>query len=176
MSASKLHNDVRAYNDLAHFETAYVVKLHSVDRLCAPQPVSPPPRPTPHLTPHPTSGKNTKTRLTLPTPPHPPHPSRPSQVFTFVHPNREEVVDNRRYTRLLFELPPDTGSCVVHGFGGYFDAVLYGDVHLGIEPASATPNMFSWSVRTCENTDTRFSFRLPLKSAICAHPRFCIQF
>lgn len=30
------------------------------------------------------------------------------------------------------------------GFGGYFDAVLYGDVHLGIVPAIHTPNMFSW--------------------------------
>jgi protein arginine N-methyltransferase 5 len=30
------------------------------------------------------------------------------------------------------------------GFAGYFDAVLYKDVHLGIEPSTATPNMFSW--------------------------------
>lgn len=30
------------------------------------------------------------------------------------------------------------------GFAGYFDATLYRDVHLGIEPSTATPNMFSW--------------------------------
>lgn len=30
------------------------------------------------------------------------------------------------------------------GFAGYFDATLYKDVHLGIEPSTATPNMFSW--------------------------------
>lgn len=30
------------------------------------------------------------------------------------------------------------------GFGGYFDAVLYKDIHLGIEPSTATPDMFSW--------------------------------
>eukprot|EP00897_Mesotaenium_endlicherianum_P006889 jgi/Mesen1/6228/ME000320S05426 len=103
ITASKLHNDVKAYGDLAHFETAYVVKLHSVAKLCPPQP-----------------------------------------VFTFEHPNREAVIDNTRAAQLLFDLPPDTGSATVHGFGGYFDAVLYKDVHLSIEPSSATPSMFSW--------------------------------
>ncbi|CAI5956562.1 unnamed protein product [Closterium sp. NIES-65] len=103
ITSSKLHNDVKGYNDLAHFETAYVVKLHSAARL-----------------------------------------TEPKEVFTFTHPNRQEPIDNTRYKRLLFDLPPDTGSALVHGFGGYFDAVLYGDVHLGIEPATATPSMFSW--------------------------------
>lgn len=32
------------------------------------------------------------------------------------------------------------------GFAGYFDATLYKDVHLGIEPSTATPNMFSWYI------------------------------
>lgn len=103
ITASKLHNDVKAYNDLAHFETAYVVKLHSIAKLAPPKP-----------------------------------------VFFFEHPNWSEKIDNRRYTRLEFELKPDTGSAMVHGFGGYFDAVLYGDIHLGIEPSTSTPNMFSW--------------------------------
>ncbi|KAL3689090.1 hypothetical protein R1sor_015399 [Riccia sorocarpa] len=103
ITASKLHNDVKSYADLAHFETAYVVKFHSVARLAPPQP-----------------------------------------VFTFVHPNFDGPLDNRRYVKLKFELSPDTGSALVHGFGGYFDAVLYKDVHLGIEPSTATPNMFSW--------------------------------
>ncbi|CAM6114727.1 unnamed protein product [Calypogeia fissa] len=102
ITASKLYNDVKSYSDLAHFETAYVVKLHSVAKLAPPQP-----------------------------------------VFTFEHPNTKNR-DNRRYEKLLFELPLDTGSATVHGFGGYFDAVLYKDIHLGIEPSTATPDMFSW--------------------------------
>lgn len=103
IAASKLHNDVKSYNDVAHFETAYVVKLHSVAKLASPQP-----------------------------------------VFTFNHPNFSLNRDNRRYQRLIFEFPPDTGSALVHGFAGYFDSTLYKDIHLGIEPSTATPNMFSW--------------------------------
>ncbi|KAL6629183.1 hypothetical protein ACP70R_028948 [Stipagrostis hirtigluma subsp. patula] len=101
ITASKLHNDIKAHKDIAHFETAYVVKLHRVATLAPTQP-----------------------------------------VFTFTHPNYSQ--SNQRYTKLQFEMPADTGSCLVHGFAGYFDAVLYKDVHLGIEPNTATPNMFSW--------------------------------
>ncbi|KAF3325605.1 protein arginine N-methyltransferase 5 [Carex littledalei] len=103
ITASKLYNDVKTYKDIAHFETAYVVKLHRVARLAPPQP-----------------------------------------VFTFTHPNLLPKIDNQRYKKLQFQLPSDTGSALVHGFAGYFDAVLYKDVHLGIEPSTATPNMFSW--------------------------------
>ncbi|KAH9303190.1 hypothetical protein KI387_014773, partial [Taxus chinensis] len=103
ITASKLYNDVKSHKDITHFETAYVVKLHSVARLA---------------------------------------PSQP--VFTFIHPNFSPRRDNRRYKKLLFELPADTGSVLVHGFAGYFDATLYKDIHLGIEPSTATPNMFSW--------------------------------
>lgn len=103
ISASKLHNDVKSYNDLAHFETAYVVKLHNAARLSPPQP-----------------------------------------VFTFQHPKTSASQDNKRYKRIVFEFPFDTGSATVHGFAGYFDSTLYRDIHLGIEPSTATPNMFSW--------------------------------
>jgi len=104
ITTSKLYNDVKSYNDLAHFETVYVVKLHNVSRLAPPQ-----------------------------------------EVFTFEHPNfTRGKVDNRQYKKLLFELPKDIGSALLHGFGGYFDAILYKDVHLGIEPSITTPNMFSW--------------------------------
>ncbi|KAJ3696287.1 hypothetical protein LUZ60_001664 [Juncus effusus] len=103
VTASKLYNDVKIHKDIAHFETAYVVKLHRVARLAPPQP-----------------------------------------VFTFTHPNFSANNNNQRYKKLQFEIPPDTGSALVHGFAGYFDAVLYKDVHLGIEPSTATPNMFSW--------------------------------
>ncbi|KAG6518018.1 hypothetical protein ZIOFF_021419 [Zingiber officinale] len=102
VTATKLYNDVKSHKDLAHFETAYVVKLHRVARLAP----------------------------TLP-------------VFTFAHPEYSNK-GNERYKKLRFEIPLDTGSAVVHGFAGYFDATLYSDVHLGIEPSTLTPNMFSW--------------------------------
>jgi len=38
----------------------------------------------------------------------------------------------------------DVVFSLITGFAGYFDATLYKDVHLGIEPSTATPNMFSW--------------------------------
>ncbi|XP_062224110.1 protein arginine N-methyltransferase 5-like isoform X3 [Phragmites australis] len=103
ITASKLHNDIKAHKDIAHFETAYVVKLHRVATLAPLQP-----------------------------------------VFTFTHPNYSPNASNQRYTKLQFKMLPDTGSCLVHGFAGYFDSILYKDVHLGIEPNTATPNMFSW--------------------------------
>ncbi|KAF4403504.1 hypothetical protein G4B88_008150 [Cannabis sativa] len=105
VTASKLYNDVKSHKDVIHFETAYVVKFHSIAKLASPQP-----------------------------------------VFTFTHPNHSTEKSNNRYTKLQFEIPSDTGSAMVHGFAGYFDATLYKDVHLGIEPSTATPNMFSWSV------------------------------
>ncbi|KAF3531697.1 hypothetical protein DY000_02036904 [Brassica cretica] len=40
VTASNLYNDVKAHKDLAHFETAYVVKLHSVAKLAPSQSVS----------------------------------------------------------------------------------------------------------------------------------------
>lgn len=118
ITASKLYNDVKAHKDVAHFETAYVVKLHNVARLSPPQP-----------------------------------------VFTFTHPNRTSEGSNQRYKKLVFEIPNDTGAALVHGFAGYFDATLYDDVHLGIEPSTATPNMFSW-----------FAIFFPLRTPICVRP------
>ncbi|XP_010247166.1 PREDICTED: protein arginine N-methyltransferase 1.5 [Nelumbo nucifera] len=118
VTASKLYNDVKSHKDLVHFETAYVVKLHSVARLA---------------------------------------PSQP--VFTFTHPNYSTNKNNQRYKKLRFEIPADTGSAMVHGLAGYFDATLYKDVHLGIEPTLATPNMFSW-----------FAIFFPLRTPVCVQP------
>ncbi|KAK8654641.1 hypothetical protein V6N13_107248 [Hibiscus sabdariffa] len=118
ITASKLYNDVKSHKDLVHFETAYVVKLHSVARLA---------------------------------------PTKP--VFTFNHPDYSTKKNNQRYKKLQFEVPRDTGSVMVHGFAGYFDATLYKDVHLGIEPSMATPNMFSW-----------FAIFFPLRQPICVQP------
>ncbi|CAI0395175.1 unnamed protein product [Linum tenue] len=83
----------------------------------------------------------------------------PQSVFEFTHPNNSTTKSNERYKKLLFELPDDTGSAMVHGFAGYFDAVLYKDVHLGIEPSTATPNMFSW-----------FAIFFPLRTPVCMKP------
>ncbi|XP_050218406.1 protein arginine N-methyltransferase 1.5 isoform X2 [Mercurialis annua] len=84
-------------------------------------------------------------------------PSQP--VFTFTHPNYTPNKSNQRYKKLQFEITNDTGSAMVHGFAGYFDAKLYKDVHLGIEPTTATPNMFSW-----------FAIFFPLRTPICIRP------
>jgi protein arginine N-methyltransferase 5 len=81
-------------------------------------------------------------------------PSQP--VFTFTHPEYSTTKDNQRYKKLQFEIPQDSGSVMVHGFAGYFDATLYKDVHLGIEPSTATPNMFSW-----------FPIFFPLRTPVC---------
>ncbi|XAR57652.1 Histone-arginine N-methyltransferase [Bertholletia excelsa] len=84
-------------------------------------------------------------------------PSQP--VFTFTHPEYSSTKSNQRYVKLCFEIPYDTGSTLVHGFAGYFDATLYKDVHLGIEPRTATPNMFSW-----------FPIFFPLRTPVCVRP------
>ncbi|KAL5699779.1 type II protein arginine methyltransferase [Ranunculus cassubicifolius] len=118
VTASKLYNDAKMHKDLLHFETSYVVKLHSIAKLS---------------------------------------PSQP--VFSFSHPDHSTNKSNQRYTKLRFEIPADTGSAMVHGFAGYFDATLYKDVHLGIEPSTATPNMFSW-----------FAIFFPLRTPVCVHP------
>ncbi|KAJ4826142.1 Protein arginine N-methyltransferase 1.5 [Turnera subulata] len=81
-------------------------------------------------------------------------PSQP--VFTFNHPDYSAKKSNERYKKLCFKMPSDAGSALVHGFAGYFDATLYKDVHLGIEPSTATPNMFSW-----------FSIFFPLRTPVC---------
>ena len=88
ISSSKLHNEAKAYGDLAHFETPYVVKMHNVHQLC-----------------------------------------ESKEVFTFVHPNVDEVIDNRRYCSVEFEVGQ---NAVIHGLAGFFDATLYGDVHISI--------------------------------------------
>lgn len=53
----------------------------------------------------------------------------------------DEVLDNSRYKILNFKVKTD---CVLHGFSGYFSAVLYKDITLSIEPFTHTPGMFSW--------------------------------
>uniref|UniRef100_A0A6I8SA06 Protein arginine N-methyltransferase 5 n=1 Tax=Xenopus tropicalis TaxID=8364 RepID=A0A6I8SA06_XENTR len=67
--------------------------------------------------------------------------SDPLPCFTFLHPNKDAVIDNNRYICLQYRVDLNT---VLHGFAGYFDAVLYKDVTLSICPESHSPGMFSW--------------------------------
>ncbi|GLD96812.1 hypothetical protein PINS_up005495 [Pythium insidiosum] len=50
-------------------------------------------------------------------------------------------IDNRRQQDMVFQAEADA---VVHGFAGYFDAVLYDDVTLSIHPETHSDGMFSW--------------------------------
>ncbi|KZC08382.1 PREDICTED: protein arginine N-methyltransferase 5 [Dufourea novaeangliae] len=67
--------------------------------------------------------------------------AKPQPLFTFKHPNKGIVIDNSRYEIKTFEVQQ---NCVLHGFSGYFDTVLYKDVTLSIEPSTHSPGMFSW--------------------------------
>lgn len=61
--------------------------------------------------------------------------------FKFAHPNKVPVIDNSRYARMTFT---PTESNIVHGLVGYFEAVLYKDVMISINPATISKGMFSW--------------------------------
>jgi protein arginine N-methyltransferase 5 len=118
ISSEKLHNEAKTFGDLQHFETPYVVKYHNANVLATSQP-----------------------------------------CFTFVHPNvahpafpkeladntlgahSKTQLDNSRYTKLVFDVAINT---TLHGFAGYFDAKLYKDVHISINPANFSEGMFSW--------------------------------
>eukprot|EP00455_Lapot_gusevi_P049550 TRINITY_DN7042_c0_g1_i2.p1 TRINITY_DN7042_c0_g1~~TRINITY_DN7042_c0_g1_i2.p1 ORF type:complete len:646 (+),score=142.20 TRINITY_DN7042_c0_g1_i2:62-1939(+) len=68
-------------------------------------------------------------------------PAQP--CFTFVHPipNVADKTRNQRYISLKFR--PSLGSAM-HGLAGYFDAKLYDDVHISINPETFSEGMFSW--------------------------------
>lgn len=65
----------------------------------------------------------------------------PKEAFTFVHPNHDEPIDNRRYTKLEFQADMD---CQLDGFAGYFTAKLYKDIEISIHPYTFTHGMGSW--------------------------------
>lgn len=62
-------------------------------------------------------------------------------LFTFSHPRTNLEDNNDRDGFLTFNIPQD---CVLHGFAGYFDTVLYKDVRLSIVPETFSEGMFSW--------------------------------
>jgi len=65
----------------------------------------------------------------------------PKALFTFVHPKKNLKESNDRDGFLKFNISQD---CVLHGFAGYFETVLYKDVRLSIVPESFSDGMFSW--------------------------------
>lgn len=69
------------------------------------------------------------------------HIDRPKAVFEFVHPNKVNPIDNTRYKTLRFDVKID---CVLNGFAGYFDAILYDDITLSIHPETHSMGMASW--------------------------------
>ncbi|KZW02744.1 Skb1 methyltransferase [Exidia glandulosa HHB12029] len=79
---------------------------------------------------------------------------RVQECWEFEHPRRDIPLDsqglpysnahNTRSATLNFHIPH---AGVLHGFAGYFEAVLYADVGLSIHPdrkEHISPNMFSW--------------------------------
>jgi protein arginine N-methyltransferase 5 len=67
--------------------------------------------------------------------------SPPQALFTFDHPNKDTVKDNDRYCIRKFNVEQD---CVFHGFAGYFESVLFGNVLMSTHPDTHSPGMFSW--------------------------------
>lgn len=63
------------------------------------------------------------------------------ELFKFEHPNWNDYIDNDRYGRLHFNA---TQNCVLSGFVGYFETVLYKDVMLSINPQTYSKGMVSW--------------------------------
>lgn len=75
--------------------------------------------------------------------------AKPKVCFTFEHKPSDTVSggetvnvdDLERYTSLSFKAKEDA---VIHGFSGYFTAVLYGEVNISIHPEQYSEGMFSW--------------------------------
>ena len=69
----------------------------------------------------------------------------PQPCFTFHHPNERAassgVVNNDRHTSLSFAID---APAMCHGFAGFFESVLYGNVLMSILPSTHSPGMFSW--------------------------------
>ncbi|XP_064466577.1 protein arginine N-methyltransferase 5-like isoform X2 [Ornithodoros turicata] len=85
----------------------------------------------------------------------------PQSLFSFHHPNKDKVIDNSRYRSLKFHIKD---NCVLHGFAGYFDTVLYKDVTLSIYPNSHSPGMFSW-----------FPIFFPIKEPLVLSRNSCLE-
>ena len=65
-----------------------------------------------------------------------PNPGSVSDDDDFTYIANDE--DNDRYGALSFVVECDA---LVHGFAGYFDATLFDDVHVSIEPSTLVPKV-----------------------------------
>ncbi|RDX42125.1 PRMT5-domain-containing protein [Lentinus brumalis] len=125
LSSSKLHNETRASKDSKSSETPYVVMLHAINIL---------------------SDNGTGISGTC--------GPRVQECWEFEHPRKDPALTeqglpltnshNARSAKLTFHIPH---AGVLHGFGGYFEAVLYGNVGISIHPermALISKDMLSW--------------------------------
>lgn len=115
---------IRSSNPLEHFETPFVVRLHSYRVIDAAK-----------------------------------------EMFHFEHPkwNRNRVDNDRSGTVEFVNAEAFDVTC--HGFAGYFEAVLYGNVTLSIRPETHTERMHSWFPIFFP---VRNPFRVPAGSTILA--------
>ena len=67
--------------------------------------------------------------------------SPPQQCFYFQHPEQQPS-DNSRHVRIDFETAK--APATIHGFAGYFESTLFGDITISINPATVSVGMFSW--------------------------------
>jgi protein arginine N-methyltransferase 5 len=136
-SAGKLWEAARAYKDLEHLETPYVVRPHRHALL------SPPQRVFNFVHPNPAAGF---------------YGGRGDQgsgmagegnaaaagAAGAATTTESGIVDNSRRAALAFSRRPGQGPSVCHGFVGYFSCVLYKRVTLSTHPRDHTPDMASW--------------------------------
>ncbi|KZS92654.1 PRMT5-domain-containing protein [Sistotremastrum niveocremeum HHB9708] len=139
LSSSKLFHEVRSRDQaLKDAETPYVVSLQAVNIL---------------------SGSGNESRSSTQCGP------KIQECWDFIHPRKDAILDlqgfpitnshNNRSVKLKFHIPT---AGTLHGFAGYFEAVLYGDIGLSIHPDrmhNISPNMTSW-----------FPLFFPLKDAL----------
>lgn len=67
-------------------------------------------------------------------------PTKTQKLFTFNHP-KKILENNSRYKCLEFKI---NSNMQLHGFSGYFDATLYKNIVISIEPSTYSHGMFSW--------------------------------
>ncbi|EOA26669.1 hypothetical protein CARUB_v10022745mg, partial [Capsella rubella] len=130
IATSKLYNTVKDRHHVSYFETVYAVRLHSVARLAPSQPVS--------LSFFIVLAKSVVMSKRSCDGHH-------SSLHVACVLDSQSSPNNKRYKKLHFDLPSDTGSALLHGFAGYFEAVLYDDVRISIEPTTATPDLHGWA-------------------------------
>ncbi|ODN04193.1 Protein arginine N-methyltransferase 5 [Orchesella cincta] len=67
--------------------------------------------------------------------------AKPKPLFVFCHPKSDVKETNDRYEAVEFDATQD---CMMSGFAGYFESVLFDDIMMSIHPRSHSTGMFSW--------------------------------